>query len=688
MPLINVGLNRDQLDRVPYVTYAFIGLLVLSRLFVMFYFNAEKDLRSAELFQEILEFYIPRSDYLELSGASKQAIDAGLESMRRMYNQFEDVIEDDIEAEFGEDADFDSITETIMEQMRASFIEQGVEFGDPDDEQAHLDNLTQELGEVDFAFFLFRYGYAPGSPSAFGLFTHVFMVGDFILVFFLKILLLYIFLSLFESRFGHVMAGVYAYSGAILAAFLDGLTYSSSLSPRASFGGMLTVLMGAALVYAGKDKLAISFTSQKVGAFTMPSWVLIAIWAGFIFFGAIFQLAFDFLGEATGLVSLYGFLVGGLSMFALRATGVDERFFPKSDAIYEEEEDEPLTAALREERLGNGASALKILRDATKRFPDDLDLLQNYWRVASELRRVQDMIASGQKLMQNDIETDQVRMAHVRFKEIEENAPNSCLSPSFAAKVIRALVTESYFVEAQNILKHTYKNMPNPNVRLLMPLMELAADLQSEVGLEIADTLREQPDFDSHDLLDSYVETIEHGLKHGSELQNASVELSAGSESIALADAHEFDGFDTAPKKNVHSLKTYIAVPQAMDDKALTLLVGGKSQKRTPYSAIKAIAVGAIREPGKKPVLLIDLIFDRLVDVGEHHRVLRMRSSDFNPIKLMPQMNNPKEAFKRFVDLLLRGSGAEAYPSKDEALGNAYRNFRTLREYEKTIYYE
>lgn len=680
MPLFTIGLQNNTLNRIPYVTFAIVGLLILARLFIFFYFSHAKEQRSYELSNQIMEFYMPRSEYLELTGGAKQVLDASIQTLEVGFEQF---------AQYSDDMDDESLEEFkqgFREELLKSFGDEPVEYGDPDEEQAHLNKLIAELEKVDYGLFLFKFGYAPGSPSALGLFTHSFIVDGYIF-FGIKLMFLYMFLSLFESRFGHVMTGVFVYGGGILALLMDSLTYPDSLMPRMGFSGMLAVLMGATAVFAGREKLMLTTSTRTGGGMAIPAWIVIVIWAGFMLMMATAKLAFDVFGNTAGLISLWGFLIGGGGMFVIRVTGLEERFFP-NEQDFEADNQDPLSAALREERLGNAAAALKILREASRNNPEDLDLLQNHWRVASEMRRPQDMISAGQRLMQNDIDSGQVRMTHVRFKEIEETAPNAALSPSFACKVIDALITESYFVEAENILKHTFENLPSPNVRILMPLMELASKIQSETGLHIADTLREQPDFEEHDLLDSYVENIEDGLRHGSQLQNASVELSAGAESIALADAHEFSGFDTAPKKNVHSLKTYTAIPLAMDEKALTMLIGGKAEKRTPYSAIKAIAVGAIREPGKKPVLLIDLIFDRLQDVGENHRVMRMRSCDFNPVKLMPQMSSPGEAFKRLVDLLLRGSGAEAYPSKDEALGNAYRNFRSLREYEKTIYYE
>jgi len=118
------------------------------------------------------------------------------------------------------------------------------------------------------------------------------------------------------------------------------------------------------------------------------------------------------------------------------------------------------------------------------------------------------------------------------------------------------------------------------------------------------------------------------------------------------------------------------------------LLINGKHTRQIEYATIKVLAVGAIREPGTKPVLVIDLVFDTLYDVLEHHRVLRMTSTGFNPMKLIPDQTNAGAAFKRLIQILLMKSGAEGLPDASSVSGNPYANYNSIKAYEQTIYFE
>jgi len=497
----------------------------------------------------------------------------------------------------------------------------------------------------------------------------------------------YLFGPLIEDRYGKPFFALFFIFGGLFAGFMFGLHYPDSEVPLVGASGSVFAVLGGYLLKHWRDKIRFVFIFGFRGRmFAMPAWVAVPFW--FLKELLLGYMVSSMGGGASGVAHwahVWGFVFGAGVVFLVGATGLEQRFWPAPIDLNDPHNNGPIREALHKERLGDIEGALNILRQACREQPDDMDLLQNHWRLAREKSRVQDMLLAGQRLMERDIDSDQAQMAHVRFREILQADKGAHFSPTLLRRLAKALAHDQYHVEAEELLRHCVHTLPNPTARVLFPLLEIAAEMNCAFGLEIADELRTAEGFSRWEETDALVHKIKEAHKQEALPQNNSIAITSDEASIPLADAHEF--METgAPAKAVHALKVFEALPLKLTRQGLTVEVDGK-QRQIPFSAIKLVAVGAIREQGKKPVLLIDLAFDRPQDVLAQHRVLRLASHRFNPQTLLPKTENPGKAFRRLAEIFLKASGAPAAPSHEAAMGSPYSNYPDVQSYERDVYY-
>jgi membrane associated rhomboid family serine protease len=128
------------------------------------------------------------------------------------------------------------------------------------------------------------------------------------------------------------------------------------------------------------------------------------------------------------------------------------------------------------------------------------------------------------------------------------------------------------------------------------------------------------------------------------------------------------------------SLKIRNAVPIALESEAILIEVDGGSKTRLPYERIEALAAGAVKGLGDKPVVLIDLIVN-WPPASVPMKVIRMRSDQFDPAQLTEGAANQLEAFRRVLVELLRLSNATPLPDFNGATGAPFKVFAGLEQY-------
>jgi membrane associated rhomboid family serine protease len=127
------------------------------------------------------------------------------------------------------------------------------------------------------------------------------------------------------------------------------------------------------------------------------------------------------------------------------------------------------------------------------------------------------------------------------------------------------------------------------------------------------------------------------------------------------------------------------ATPLSVKDGKIALNMDQIGQQLLPLNKVKSIAIAEITPDKELPFMLIDLFLDDPKANNHNVRAIRLLSTGFDPTKFSPGIQDKQDALKVFVSVLLRLSGATAYPDEDSILLEAPQSFLSIEDYEKSI---
>jgi hypothetical protein len=127
------------------------------------------------------------------------------------------------------------------------------------------------------------------------------------------------------------------------------------------------------------------------------------------------------------------------------------------------------------------------------------------------------------------------------------------------------------------------------------------------------------------------------------------------------------------------------ATPLNVKDGKIELNMDQLGQQLLPLNKVKSIAIAEIAADQKPSYLLVDLFLDDPKTNDHKIRTIRLLSTSFDPTKFSPGIQDHQDALKVFVSVLLKLSGATAYPDEDSILLEAPQSFFSIEDYEKSI---
>jgi membrane associated rhomboid family serine protease len=127
------------------------------------------------------------------------------------------------------------------------------------------------------------------------------------------------------------------------------------------------------------------------------------------------------------------------------------------------------------------------------------------------------------------------------------------------------------------------------------------------------------------------------------------------------------------------------ATPLNVKDGKIALDMDQLGQQLLPLDKVKCIAFAEIAPDRELPYQLIDLFLDDPKTNDRKIRTIRLLSTSFDPTKFSPGIQDRQDALKVFVSVLLKLSGATAYPDEDSILLDVPQSFSSLENYEKSI---
>ncbi len=124
-------------------------------------------------------------------------------------------------------------------------------------------------------------------------------------------------------------------------------------------------------------------------------------------------------------------------------------------------------------------------------------------------------------------------------------------------------------------------------------------------------------------------------------------------------------------------------VPRSLEGRYLGFDVGQRG-RRLDLNLVEAVAVGAVAGEGERRFLIVDLLLDPPSAETTDLRILRFRSTSFDPRDLVGG-DHAMTAFLSLVDALLTGSGAVALPDQATVRAPSTRSYGSIEDYERRV---
>jgi membrane associated rhomboid family serine protease len=453
-------------------------------------------------------------------------------------------------------------------------------------------------------------------------------------------------------------------------------------------------LVGSSALAAGLlAAFALRFRGERregfyaVGVSGGAVWLALPAWLGAgwsLASGAGAPLA-SYVPPRAVLFALGGGVAGALALQALSAAlRLEQRLGGGSGAgaghpLYER--------ALRERARGRPARALELLAELSRAEPENLDAALATWEIGSEIGRRAEASSALLRVVRDDVR-------HGR----EERAANHWLS--LTAGGFPEEADPALLIRMALLLRGAGEGGAALDA-LRCALERSQGASASAVASRVARAARDLDPRTAEQAAWRALGSLDLGLKERQALEALLAEVIPPlSELRERARAPEpdqertlaFTPEEEAPARPApieldsqeRRLEVVSGVPIELDDEGVRISVD-KSAKRVRYERIEAVAVAAVGGLAPKPVLLVDLVLNWMTTTDETLRVVRLRGDRFDPRRLVPGLESPVAALRRFVEIVLERSRAAPLPDADAARGQPFASFDALSIYHQTV---
>jgi len=498
-----------------------------------------------------------------------------------------------------------------------------------------------------------------------------------------NMLFLYLAGPYLEDVWGRPLFAAFYLSAGVFAALVYVLKYPLMEGPMVGASGAIAGLMGAFMIrYGGtKIKMMLFIFPLRPRLVDAPAWLMLPLWLlREVFYGQ----AVDFGGgQGSGVAHwahVAGFVYGLVIAAGVKQVKFEEKYVDKKlEAQSIQHQNLDLEEALEARQSGQLEKAEEILLSQLKVNPGDFDAAMAYWDVRRDIGDVAPAVPFVLRVFRDALRKDQRDLVAPRWPEILEMSPSGSIDPGLAARVAETLGDEL----GKSVLQATVDaGAAGATAETPAGVLVRLTRVGAAVGASSARNLAEQA-LASIDLPDETRAEIE-GLIAGPLAtvvpSTAPVEPTPASAMAPEADAVE-PRVTLAPED--HQLEIMEAVPTAWKDGVLTLMVGGKSRPMA-LNQVQAIAVGGMVESGQAPFVIVDLMLDAPWSKRVKLRVVRLKSTAFDPSGLA-EGPDPMSCFKQLLVEMLEVSDAAPLPDPDAAVGNPFQRVAAISDYEREV---
>jgi membrane associated rhomboid family serine protease len=630
--LIPIGHEETSVRRLPWVSFAIMGLCVLAWLLSMTVTSNEAVIEERE--KTALRYYFEHP-YLDLAEELE-----GFQyfQMRQLYD---------------EDQEITPPGEDIVSE-----------------EQAELDRLTALVSSARDQQPELRWGLIPARFKAHAVITHMFMHAGFWHLFG-NMLFFYLAGPYIEDVWGRPLFAVFYLSAGAAAVLGFAWKYPNIEEPLIGASGAVSGAMGAFLVRYWSTKITFFYTlllKRWTGTFAAPAWIMLSLW--FLRELLMAQGLWAFMPGAAGNVAywahVFGFAFGVAFALAVKGLRFEERFV---DRAIEEQltvfDNTAVDEAVELARRGRADEAMQLLQAELDRRPDNEDAAAALWHVAAGCDRCHEVAARLQPMLRRAARDGDAEVVQSFWTDMIRAVPEVRVETAVAVRIVELQSSAGYREEAaETVAWLTPRLGPEISVTLLVRLARQADSLHLPEAAHLAAT----------------------ELAHPRLPPEAAGEMQQMSRHRAGPAAQPAAEPSPAPVASTPGSAPEImeAVPKALAESRLALVAGG-TQRTLDLAQVRAIAAAVIEGGNQPKYLVLDLLLDDPVTGAARLRIVRLRSTGFNPQSLVGG-DDPLTALKKLLGHLLAVSSARALPDRESVLGRPFRRYRSLQEYEHTTF--
>ncbi|MCP3980226.1 MAG: rhomboid family intramembrane serine protease [bacterium] len=467
MFLIPIGHEETSVRRLPWVTFAVMGLCLLSLLA----FRGAGTEETNERFGEAVQYFL-QHPYLELRSDFRELID-------------------------GNDAE--SELSIMIEAMDS--------FGRPpspeeaEQQQARLDSLIDSAMSALESHPFRRFGLIPAKLGVVSLLTHMFMHAGWLHLLG-NLFMLYLAGPYIEDVWGRPLyTGFYLISG-VAAALAFVAQSPASQIPLVGASGAIAGVMGAFLVRYGKTKIRFFYIFGFFvrGTFNAPAWLMLPLWL----VGQLFMAAMTEGMQQGGGVAYWahigGFVFGASIAAIIRWQDVESRFIESSiqqKITTTVSCSGAVEAALAAHENGDTQQALETLAREASKQPPDREAVQAYWTLAIEGQRAADVAPAMLALIQHELRNSERDVALGLWDELVQHVPEATVGPALCVRLAEAMGKSRAPQEIAMLLRRAMLGAGRTiNPSLALRVARLGREHEPQVALAALNYASQRDDID------------------------------------------------------------------------------------------------------------------------------------------------------------------------------------------------
>jgi membrane associated rhomboid family serine protease len=613
--------------------------------------------------------------------------------------------------------------------------------GKASEEQSQLDVLVSRSFERLDSHPYRMLGLVPARSGALAFATYPFVHGGWIHVL-LTCLVLLAAGPLLEAVWGRVLFAAACALATFAGALAFRLVHADLDRALVGGGALASALVAGAVVRFWNEDVDLGGWLAPIASLELrvPSWSLAAIW-GVYQAVLVWAARGDLPGglqNAQGITASLGAAVAGAGIaLGLARSGLEAQFGARPAPLV------PRTASgrfdiekvKRARAKGDLDTAFQLLRAETRRSARNRDVVLLFWEIAVECDQAEAAAPVMLQLIREELRRGALDAAVSQWRRLGERVPGALLDPATLLKLL-PLIRSKLGDDAAVLALHQAVDPANRGFtpELGAEIARAAAEVEPEVARKAAARALQAKGIAPE--LASEMNVVLARLKPPSDLEDEEMGELPPVPSVEFDDDddHDRSAFGAvddlsadpaekappveakrpaveaepaeatppvaeqpapapepepaegeAPAACFPGVRVAHAVPLSLGEEELMIYISGKGQSRLAYGRITAVSLAAVRGLGPKPVVLLDLLLAGPQPGPEPLPLVRLRSDQYDPRKLVASSASPLEALLALAEELLKRTRGVPLPDEAAGRGRPLRMFDSLDAYSAEV---